>query len=179
MFTKFELLGAGVMVVLLAMALFLVRLDDSMSDATTPQVAAVAESGLVVVQENANQRQAQTEALLEASDTRGNLERMVIDDITVGEGRMVAIGDTVSVHYAGRLQDGTEFDNSRLKGAPFEFTVGDGQVIAGWEEGLVGMQVGGERILVIPPEKGYGAQAVGPIPPSSTLVFSIELIAIE
>jgi FKBP-type peptidyl-prolyl cis-trans isomerase len=85
----------------------------------------------------------------------------------------------VSVHYIGTLQDGTEFDNSKKRGAPFEFKVGEGRVIAGWEEGLVGMQVGGQRVLVIPPEKAYGSNGVGPIPGNATLVFSIELLEIK
>jgi peptidylprolyl isomerase len=92
---------------------------------------------------------------------------------------MVKEGDVVSVHYVGTLQNGTEFDNSKKRGAPFEFKVGGGQVIAGWEEGLVGMQVGGQRVLVIPPEKGYGANGIGPIPGNATLVFSIELLEIK
>ena len=179
MFTKFEMIIAGGCVVFLAMALFLVRLDSSMSDVTVMQSAAVVESGLIVVPNGDSDTRMRTEALLAASDTRGNLERMVIDDITIGEGAAVVAGDKVSVHYAGRLQNGTEFDNSRTRGAAFDFVVGGGQVIAGWEEGLVGMRVGGERILVIPPEKAYGSSGVGPIPPNSTLVFSIELLAIN
>lgn len=85
----------------------------------------------------------------------------------------------VVVHYVGTLPDSTEFDNSRRRGQPFTFQVGAGSVIKGWDEGLVGMKVGGQRILVIPPDKGYGAQAVGPIPANSTLVFAIELLEIR
>ncbi|MCA9358758.1 FKBP-type peptidyl-prolyl cis-trans isomerase [Candidatus Kaiserbacteria bacterium] len=104
---------------------------------------------------------------------------MVIDDVKVGSGDEVKAGDTVSVHYAGTLKGGKEFDNSKKRGAPFEFTVGEGRVIKGWEEGLIGMKVGGERILVIPPEKAYGEQGIGPIPGNATLVFSIELLEIK
>jgi FKBP-type peptidyl-prolyl cis-trans isomerase len=104
---------------------------------------------------------------------------MVINDITIGTGPIVQTGDTVRVHYAGRLQDGTEFDNSRKRGEPLEFTVGAGRVISGWEEGLIGMQMGGERILVIPPDKAYGDRGVGPIPGGATLIFSIELEGIN
>ncbi|MCA9368626.1 FKBP-type peptidyl-prolyl cis-trans isomerase, partial [Candidatus Kaiserbacteria bacterium] len=88
-------------------------------------------------------------------------------------------GDTVAVHYVGNLQGGAEFDNSRKRGTPFEFTVGKGMVIEGWDKGLVGMQVGGQRALVIPPEMAYGEQGIGPIPPNSTLVFMIELVEIK
>jgi FKBP-type peptidyl-prolyl cis-trans isomerase len=105
--------------------------------------------------------------------------KLVIDDIVIGTGEEVKEGDTVSVHYIGTLPDGTEFDNSNKRGEPFEFTVGEGRVIKGWEDGLVGMKVGGQRILVIPPELAYGSQAMGPIPANSTLVFAIELLEIK
>lgn len=173
MFSKFEIIGAGFLVALMAGAIYLVQLETAMDD-ITPQSAAVANAGLEVVDE------AGVSAALESvMDNRGNFNRMVIDDIKIGEGAEVQTGDTVSVHYAGRLQDGTEFDNSKRSGAPFEFVVGGGQVIAGWEEGLLGMKVGGERILVVPPEKGYGERGIGPIPPNATLVFSIELLEIN
>jgi peptidylprolyl isomerase len=104
---------------------------------------------------------------------------MVIDDIKVGTGDVVEEGDSVVVNYVGTLQDGTEFDNSKKRGQPFEFKVGGGMVIPGWEQGLVGMKEGGERVLVIPPELAYGENGIGPIPPNATLVFSIELIEVK
>jgi len=180
MFSKFELMGAGVCVGLMAAAIYLLQIQATFDAVAESQPATTIQSGAVVVSDaNGSDRQAQTAALLEASDNRGNLNRMVIDDIKVGEGSAVQEGDVVSVHYAGRLQDGTEFDNSKKRGAPFEFKVGGGQVIKGWEEGLLGMQVGGERILVIPPDKAYGDQGVGPIPGGATLIFSIELLEIK
>ena len=179
MFNKFEIIGAGVSIGLMAIALYLIQLETTFNNSNTVQSATAIDSGVVVVADTDNDRQAQTAALLEAADRSGNLERMVIDDIKIGEGVEVKEGDVVSVHYAGRLQDGTEFDNSKKRGAPFEFQVGGGQVIKGWEEGLLGMQVGGERILVIPPDKAYGERGIGPIPPNATLVFSIELLEIK
>ncbi|MCA9363117.1 FKBP-type peptidyl-prolyl cis-trans isomerase [Candidatus Kaiserbacteria bacterium] len=104
---------------------------------------------------------------------------MVIDDVKIGAGEEVKSGDTVSVHYIGTLQNGTEFDNSRKRGEPFQFKIGAGMVIKGWDEGLLGMKVGGQRVLVIPPDKAYGEEGVGPIPPNSTLVFAIELVDIR
>lgn len=179
MFNKFEMIGGGICVVLMVVAIYLVQLQTTFSDLTSPQTAVVIESGVVVVSETGSSEQAQVQALEEASDTKGNLNRMVIDDIKVGGGATVKNGDVVSVHYAGRLQDGTEFDNSKKRGAPLEFKVGGGQVIKGWEEGLVGMKVGGERILVIPPDMAYGDQGIGPIPGGATLIFSIELQEIK
>ena len=180
MFSKFEMIGAGVCVGLMAVAIYLVQAQSTFDNTGTGQPATVVQSGAVVVPDtNSNERQAQANALLEAADNQGNLTRMVIDDIKVGEGEAVKEGDTVSVHYAGRLQDGTEFDNSKKRGAPLDFKVGSGQVIQGWEEGLVGMKVGGERILVIPPEMAYGDRGIGPIPGGATLIFSLELVAIN
>lgn len=100
-------------------------------------------------------------------------------DLTVGTGQEAKTGDTVSVHYVGTLEDGTKFDSSRDRNEPFQVTIGAGNVIKGWEEGLVGMRVGGTRKLIVPPELGYGNQAVGDvIPANATLIFEIELLSI-
>ncbi len=103
-----------------------------------------------------------------------------IIDVKVGTGPAVKAGDTVSVHYVGKLDNGTEFDNSKPRGQPFDVVVGQGTVIKGWDAGLIGMQVGGIRQLIIPPEEGYGARGAGKfIPPNSRLNFEIELIGIR
>jgi FKBP-type peptidyl-prolyl cis-trans isomerase len=99
--------------------------------------------------------------------------------------RKVENGDTVSVHYTGTLEDGKKFDSSVDRGTPFSFTVGAGQVIKGWDQGLLGMKVGEKKRLVLPPDLAYGSQAIpGPggsilIPANSTLIFDIELISIN
>ena len=101
-------------------------------------------------------------------------------DTQAGSGDAAATGDTVSVHYTGYLENGTKFDSSLDRGAPYQFTVGAGEVISGWDEGLVGMQTGGQRILLIPPDLAYGARGYPPvIPANATLRFEIELIAIQ
>jgi FKBP-type peptidyl-prolyl cis-trans isomerase len=102
-----------------------------------------------------------------------------IEDVTEGDGPLAKAGDRVSVHYDGTLADGSIFDSSRRRGKPFQFTLGAGQVIRGWDVGVDGMKVGGTRKLTIPPEEGYGARAIGPIPPNSTLNFVVELLGIE
>jgi FKBP-type peptidyl-prolyl cis-trans isomerase FkpA len=103
---------------------------------------------------------------------------LVYEEITVGAGAEAARGLRVTVHYTGWLVDGTKFDSSKDRDDPFEFHLGQGQVIAGWDEGVAGMKVGGTRKLTIPPELGYGARGEGRvIPPNATLVFEVELLA--
>jgi FKBP-type peptidyl-prolyl cis-trans isomerase FkpA len=103
-----------------------------------------------------------------------------IEDISEGEGDVAESGQSVSVHYTGWLLDGDKFDSSVDRNQPFEFALGKGMVIRGWEEGVAGMKVGGKRRLTIPPQLGYGAQgAGGVIPPNATLVFDVELLAVS
>ncbi len=104
---------------------------------------------------------------------------LMYQDLVVGDGAVAQAGDTVSVHYTGWLKDGTKFDSSVDRGTPFEFPLGAGRVIPGWDEGVAGMRVGGQRKLVIPPELGYGdSGAGGVIPGGATLVFDVELLEI-
>ncbi|GBF50833.1 peptidyl-prolyl cis-trans isomerase [Leptospira ryugenii] len=103
---------------------------------------------------------------------------LVIQDIKVGKGKEAFSGSNVTVHYVGKLKNGTKFDSSRDRKQPFEFNLGAREVIRGWDKGIVGMKEGGIRKLVIPPELGYGERAVGSIPPNSTLVFEVELIKV-
>ena len=100
-----------------------------------------------------------------------------VQDLVVGDGMRADSGDIARVHYTGWLASGVEFDSSR-DGAPLEFPLGYGRVIAGWDQGVVGMKVGGRRRLVIPPGLAYGAGGRGPIPGGSTLVFDVELLGV-
>jgi FKBP-type peptidyl-prolyl cis-trans isomerase FkpA len=102
------------------------------------------------------------------------------EDLTVGSGDEATTGKTVSVHYTGTLTDGSKFDSSLDRGRPFEFQLGAGRVIKGWDQGVLGMKVGGKRKLTIPSELAYGARGFPPvIPPNSTLVFEIELLGVR
>lgn len=101
-------------------------------------------------------------------------------DLQAGDGASPSKGQRVSVHYVGKLTDGTVFDSSRDRGRPFEFNIGVGQVIKGWDEGVSTMKVGGTRQLLIPPELGYGSRgAGGVIPPDATLDFEVELLGVK
>jgi FKBP-type peptidyl-prolyl cis-trans isomerase len=101
-------------------------------------------------------------------------------DVTQGEGTEATPDHTVSVHYTGWLPNGEKFDSSRDRNEPFSFTLGAGQVIAGWDEGVAGMKVGGRRKLVIPSDLGYGTAGAPPdIPPGATLVFDVELLDVR
>ncbi|HTP62983.1 MAG TPA: FKBP-type peptidyl-prolyl cis-trans isomerase [Burkholderiales bacterium] len=108
---------------------------------------------------------------------------LIIDELVVGKGDTAAAGQNVSVHYTGWLlfggEKGKKFDSSKDRGDPFEFPLGAGHVIKGWDEGVQGMKVGGSRKLTIPPNLGYGARgAGGVIPPNATLIFEVELLGV-
>lgn len=101
-----------------------------------------------------------------------------IIDLVIGKGDEAFSGSYVTVHYVGKLTNGTKFDSSRDRNRPFEFNLGAGEVVKGWDKGVKGMRVGGKRKLIIPPELGYGSKQVGNIPPNSTLIFEVELLKI-
>lgn len=100
-----------------------------------------------------------------------------VRDIRPGEGPSVRRGDRVTVRYVGWLPDGTLFDAIVPPSTPREFRLGDGEVIRGWESGMVGMKAGGQRQIIVPPSQGYGGRRVGNIPPNATLVFLVELVS--
>ena len=104
---------------------------------------------------------------------------LATDDVVVGEGTAAKPGDHVHVHYVGvSFSNGKQFDSSWDRGAPFDFPLGAGRVIKGWDFGVTGMREGGRRTLVIPPELGYGARGMGPIAPNETLVFVVDLVKV-
>jgi peptidylprolyl isomerase/FKBP-type peptidyl-prolyl cis-trans isomerase FkpA len=107
------------------------------------------------------------------------MAQLISEDLVLGNGAEATAGQKVTVHYTGWLTNGTKFDSSKDRRDPFVFSLGRGQVIKGWDQGVQGMKVGGKRKLTIPPEMGYGARgAGGVIPPNATLVFEVELLGV-
>ncbi len=134
--------------------------------------------------DNLDSRDEQLQEAEEISGSQSNtedidFEEFKIETIEEGEGKGVEVGDEVSVHYTGTLKDGTKFDSSYDRGEPFTFTLGIGQVIQGWDQGIVGMKVGEKRRLEIPSELGYGEIGQGSIPANAGLVFETELVSIN
>lgn len=124
--------------------------------------------------------QAQEATSASSPGKTADVTELKIEDVVVGKGAEAKSGNLVTVEYTGWLTDGTKFDSSLDSGQPFEFTLGQGKVIQGWDQGVAGMKVGGKRKLTIPPALGYGAQGSGGvIPPNATLVFDVELLAVE
>ncbi len=118
---------------------------------------------------------------------KSSMTELIKTDVKLGEGAEAVTGQNVSVHYTGWLYDeaapehkGKKFDSSRDRGQPFDFALGGGQVIKGWDEGVAGMKVGGQRTLIIPSDMGYGSRgAGGVIPPNATLIFDVELLGVN
>ena len=124
---------------------------------------------------------ATTQASAEETAAVKSVSGIKIEDVREGDGKIAQKGDTVSVNYLGTLaSNGQKFDSSYDRNEPFSFKLGSGQVIEGWEKGILGMKVGGKRILTIPPEKAYGESGAPPvIPPNATLKFEVELVDVE
>lgn len=109
-----------------------------------------------------------------------NPQKLQVEDLVIGTGAEAVNGREIVVHYTGTLTDGKKFDSSLDRQQPFKFVLGAGQVIAGWDQGVLGMKVGGKRKLIIPPELGYGVQGAPPnIPPNATLIFEVELLEVR
>ncbi|MCV3214203.1 FKBP-type peptidyl-prolyl cis-trans isomerase [Plectonema radiosum NIES-515] len=143
---------------------------------STPLVAATEASVIVASTPSSTPKKTTTGANKVVTTSSG----LKYTELKVGTGATPKTGQTVTVHYTGTLENGTKFDSSRDRGVPFEFSLGTGQVIKGWDEGIGTMKVGGRRKLIIPPKLGYGARgAGGVIPPNATLIFDVELLGIK
>lgn len=179
MINKVEAIGILLTIGAMALVLFVTRIDSNIHIFGSSQNDAQPAAAIVSTTADGSGSQSLPSTLQQAMNGSGKVNSLVVDDITVGTGAAVKDGDKVTVNYIGTLQNGQQFDNSYTKGTPFSFTVGAGEVIKGWDEGIVGMKVGGQRILVVPSDLAYGNAANGPIPANATLVFAIELEKIE
>lgn len=163
-----------ILIVLIAMVAILLEYSLLSSKSASAPVAKTDEIKTVVQQPK---QQSQV------NNSNNDNKTMGLEIKTTQEGtgdRVVKSGDNIAVHYTGKLTDGTKFDSSVDRGTPFEFQIGQGMVIQGWEQGLMGMKVGEKRTLTIPSELGYGSRGAGSvIPPNATLIFDVELIAIK
>ena len=165
----------------LFVALILINIFSNKSPAT---VETHTENEIDVVQAQLNEAltevQSQVENInVDIQSEEHMTEELIIEDKVVGEGVEAVNGKNVTVHYTGTFIDGSIFDSSVQRGTPFTFFLGGGQVIKGWDQGVLGMKVGGKRMLTIPPALGYGDADRGPIPGGSTLIFEVELLGVE
>ncbi|MFT7507551.1 MAG: FKBP-type peptidyl-prolyl cis-trans isomerase [Acidimicrobiales bacterium] len=179
MINKYEAVGIFASIAFMTLALFLLRVETAPELTGNVDTDTQSASIAVVDESLQNESEALFGAITDSLSDQGEVQKLIVDDVVIGTGETAQKGDTVTVHYIGTLQNGQQFDSSYLRGEPFSFTLGGGKVIEGWEKGVLGMQVGGDRILVIPPEMGYGARAVGPIPGNSVLVFAVKLLEIN
>ncbi len=152
------------------------------SSATKPQVAQPQTETLLAEAEplNTDLNSDQSRVIAMAENIITTESGLQYVDLVEGTGESPTIGKKVRVHYTGTLTDGSQFDSSRDRGKPFEFVIGVGQVIKGWDEGVATMKEGGRRKLIIPSELGYGSRgAGGVIPPNATLIFDVELLKVN
>jgi FKBP-type peptidyl-prolyl cis-trans isomerase len=164
----------------LASALFLAAACTSLTSPPSPEPIATEVPAEAAAPPPMPSAAPSASAAAPAAADAGPEVQMDIKDLTVGKGVAASQGDTVTVHYIGTLMDGKEFDSSRKHGKPFDFVLGRGQVIKGWDQGVAGMKVGGKRKLTIPPSLAYGARGSPPvIPANATLQFEVELLAVN
>jgi peptidylprolyl isomerase len=176
------LISLGVVVVcgLFLIVSQFIRPGDEAIAAKLSNPATISSVAQTIVAQSTEASDLTSPSTTETSDVITTETGLQYQDVVEGTGATPQTGQTVVVHYTGTLQDGSKFDSSRDRGQPFKFRIGVGQVIKGWDEGVGSMKVGGQRILTIPPDLGYGARgAGGVIPPNATLIFDVELLGIE
>ena len=175
---RYEAIGIGGSVLIAVAILGAVHVYQS--DRSTPVIDPDSEADIVAVDMvSGDPETALARAIAEGSDPYGKVTKLIVQDVSVGDGRTVRAGDTVSLNYIGVIKNGAQFNSTYSTGIPYSFKVGKREVIEGWDRGIVGMREGGKRILVIPSAMAYGQSSVGPIPPNATLIFALELLSIE
>ena len=177
-------------VVVLSTGMFFLIRSNNMNPVSNPNTSNTSESKTdsktstnpadTKTSETKNTTKPMTDDQAKPATDNQNDNGLIIKDELVGTGTEVKSGDTITINYTGKLLDGTVFDSSLKPGrTPFSTKIGVGQVIKGWDEGVIGMKVGGKRTLTIPASLGYGSQATGGIPANSTLIFDLELLDVK
>lgn len=178
MFKSYELIFMATASFLLLVSVWLMQTEQSMNAlwerAFQNQVAT---PGLVVVGENGVNSVSQ--AVRNSASTEAGVKDLIINDIEIGDGAKVVADSTVTMHYIGTMPNGREFANSRRQGEPVTFTLGADEVIAGLEQGVLGMYEDGRRIIVVPPSLGYGKSGTDAVAGDATLIFAVELLSVE
>lgn len=168
-----------IMMVALGIYFYSKKSSPQMTDTTIKQTEPASTASQATPSEAVSTTPGVTETPTETSVPTIFPNGLIIEDLKVGQGNEVKSGDTISIHYLGTLTNGTKFDSSYDRGQPFQTQIGVGQVIKGWDLGVVGMKPGGKRRLTIPPDLAYGERgAGGVIPPKATLIFEVELVNI-
>lgn len=181
---NFIWVGIGIGAATIIAAILFTRADSSNSakktSAITPIPTIAQEVEQIVKEIEVNPSPSTQSADINVTITpMQEVNELIIEDLVEGTGDKAVSGKKVSVNYKGTLINGTQFDSSYDRGQPFNFTLGAGQVIEGWDQGVAGMKVGGKRKLTIPPKLGYGSRDMGTIPPNSVLIFEVELLGVE
>lgn len=179
MINKYETIGIFGSIGIMVIVLLFVRAQEAKAPVSTNGLDSSSSVTVATTTGDQAQKDALYSALTKALSQTGTVKKLLIDDVQMGTGTVATLGDAVAVNYIGTLTNGTVFDSSYKHGTPFSFTLGAGQVIKGWDQGIVGMKVGGKRILVIPADLAYGNRAVGPIPANAPLVFAVELLGVK
>ncbi len=174
--SRYEVVGIGTSLLILVAVLAGVRYIPFSSEK-----GPVGDDVIIVDSLLPNQETALANAIVAGSDASGRITKLIVDDVAVGTttDRTVRTGDTVTVNYVGEVKNGQQFDDTYKTGEPVTFVVGKGEMIQGLERGVVGMKEGGVRVLIIPSQLAYGSEKVGRILPNSSLVFLVELVAIQ
>lgn len=172
---KFVLVTIALIILFVAGAYYVYKIPSPVTEDLSQNIES---SDTINSVDSGNTLGAETSVATGSANNQMN-EQLITQDLVVGTGVEAVAGKKVTVNYLGTLTSGTKFDSSYDRNEPFSFSLGAGEVIAGWDQGVAGMKVGGKRKLTIPPSLGYGSADLDVIPPNSTLVFEVELLKVE
>ncbi len=170
---KYEAFGIGFSVCAMSLALFVMQFNNTFGNA--PKQGGQQQMASLIMADGTDG----IGSALSSAMSGNKVNSIVATDVVIGNGKEVSQGDSVRINYIATLQNGQEFDNTYKKGSAFSFKVGDSKVISGLNEGVLGMKNGGQRILVIPSDRAFGANGYGPVPKNATVVYAVELVEVK